>query len=258
MRVATWNVNSVRARLDRVIAWLDRQQPDLACFQETKVQDPDFPRAAFEAKGWRVEIFGQKNWNGVALLSREPVSDVARGFPGCAPETGCRVIGGTFRGLRILNVYVPNGQEVGSEKYAMKLAWLDALIAWIKETWDQGAPAIVCGDFNITPDDRDVFDAERHRGKILHSEPERERFRTLVGLGFADALRLFTDAPKQYTFWDYGQVMFARNLGYRLDHFLLTKPAAGRCTGVTIDREARAGEKPSDHAPVIAEFKDAP
>jgi exodeoxyribonuclease-3 len=257
VRIATWNINSLRARLERVLAWLESRKPDLVCFQETKVNDPDFPRADFEERGWRVEIFGQKTWNGVALVSREPVLDVARGFPGCAPDTGCRVIGGRFRDLRLLNVYVPNGQEVGSAKYAMKLAWLDALIAWVGETWDRSKQAVICGDFNITPDDRDVFDSERHRGKILCSEPERERFRRLVDLGFTDALRMFTDAPKVYTFWDYG-IFYSRNLGYRLDHFLLTQPLAARCTAITIDREAREGDRPSDHAPVIADLRDAP
>jgi exodeoxyribonuclease III len=256
MRVATWNVNSLRARIDRVLAWLDRQKPDLLCMQETKVHDEAFPRAALEERGWRVEIFGQKTWNGVALVSREPVEDVARGFDRCPADTGCRVIGGRFRDLRVLNVYVPNGQEVGAPKYAMKLGWLDALTAWVRETWDVAAPGLICGDFNITPDARDVFDGERHDGKILCSEPEREKFRNLVGLGFSDALRMFTQEPKQYTYWDYG-FWFGRNLGYRLDHFLLTKPVAARCSSVIVDREERAGDKVSDHAPVIAEIRDA-
>jgi exodeoxyribonuclease-3 len=256
MRIATWNVNSLRARIERVVPWLERQQPDLLCIQELKVADEGFPRAAFEEKGWRVEVFGQKNWNGVALVSREPVEDVARGFPGCPPDTGSRVIGGTFRGIRILNVYVPNGQEVGSEKYAMKLGWLDAMHAWVAWTWDLGAPAMICGDFNITPEPRDVFDPERHEGKILCSVPERERFRRLVDLGLSDGFRMFNDQPKQYTYWDYGAVMFARNLGYRLDHFLLTKTAAARALAVTVDREERAGERPSDHAPVVLTLRD--
>jgi exodeoxyribonuclease III len=257
VRIATWNVNSLRARLDRVVSWLDLQHPDLVCLQETKVADEEFPRAPFEERGWRVEAFGQRTWNGVALLSREPVDDVARGFPDCAPGTGCRVIGGRFRGIRLLNLYVPNGQEVGTEKYAMKLAWMDALIAWVASTWDRTAPAVICGDFNVTPEDRDVFDGERHRGKILCSEPERERFAKLLALGFSDGFRMFNDQPKQYTYWDYGQVMFPRNLGYRLDHFLLSKPVAERCTSVTVDREERARERPSDHAPVVAEIGDA-
>jgi exodeoxyribonuclease-3 len=256
VRIATWNVNSLRARIERVLPWLESERPDLLCLQETKVSDEEFPRAPFEERGWRVELHGQRTWNGVALVSREPVADVARGFPGCAANTGCRVIGGRFRDLRVLNVYVPNGQEPGSEKYEMKLAWLDALIAWIAGSWDRSAPGLICGDFNVTPDDRDVFDPERHRGKILCSEPERERFAKLVALGFADGLRMFTDAPKQYTYWDYGQVMFPRNLGYRLDHFLLTKPVAARCAGVTVDRVERARERPSDHAPVVAEIRD--
>ena len=257
MRIATWNVNSLRARLDRVIAWLERQNPDLLCMQETKVHDEAFPRAALEEKGWRVEIFGQRTYNGVALVSREPVTDLSRGFDGCPADTGCRVIGARFGDFRVLDVYVPNGQAVGAPKYEMKLGWLDALTAWVRQTWDLSGPAMICGDFNITPDDRDVFDSERHRGKILCSEPERERFRTLVSLGFVDALRMFTDAPKVYTFWDYG-IFYSRNLGYRLDHFLLTKPLAARCTAITIDREAREGDRPSDHAPVIADLRDGP
>jgi exodeoxyribonuclease-3 len=256
MRVATWNINSIRARIDRLLAWLDRQRPDLLCLQETKVHDEAFPRDALEAAGWRVEIFGQRTYNGVALISREPLEDVARGFSGCPPDTGSRVIGCRFRGVRVLNVYVPNGQEVGAPKYAMKLGWLDALTAWVRETWELSGAGIICGDFNITPEERDVFDGERHRGKILCSDPEREKFRNLAALGFTDAVRMFTQEPKVYTYWDYG-FWFGRNLGYRLDHFLLTKPVAARCTGVLIDKEERAGDKVSDHAPVIAEIRDA-
>jgi exodeoxyribonuclease-3 len=256
MLIATWNVNSLRARLERVLGWLERTAPDLLCLQETKVSDEEFPRGAFEERGWRVEIFGQRTWNGVAMVSREPVTDVARGFATCPSDTGCRAIGGRFRDLRVLDVYVPNGQEVGSEKYAMKLAWMDALVAWVRESWDVDAPGVICGDFNVAPDDRDVFSPERHQGKILCSEPERERFRALLALGFRDGFRMFSDAPKQYTYWDYGQVMFPRNLGYRLDHVLLTRPAAERCASVTIDRQARTGDRPSDHAPVVAEIRD--
>jgi exodeoxyribonuclease III len=257
VKIATWNVNSVRARLERVLAWLDRHEPDLLCLQELKVADDEFPREPFVERGWRLELHGQKTWNGVALVSREPVVDVGRAFPGAPPESGSRAIGGMFRGIRILDVYVPNGQAVGSAKYVMKLAWLDALAAWVKSAWDLGAPAMICGDFNITPEDRDVFDGERHRGKILCSEPEREKFASLKALGFSDAFRLFNDEPKQYTYWDYGPIWFARNLGYRLDHFLVTGALAQRCSGVTVDREERASERPSDHAPVVAEIRDA-
>ncbi len=254
MRLVTWNVNSLRARIERVVAWIEKHPVDVLCLQETKCEDGAFPREPFTSRGWHVEIFGQKTYNGVALLSREPLRDLVRGLPGFSPEAGARVIAGTWRDVRIVDVYVPNGQEVGADKYVMKLAWLERLRGWLGETLTQEQKLVVCGDFNIAPDDRDVYDAEKLRGTILCSDAERERFQGLLGPGLTDALRMFTAEPAQFTFWDYRAAGFRRNLGYRIDHFLLSQPLAAHCRSVTIDREERQGEKPSDHAPVIAEF----
>ncbi len=251
MRLATWNVNSVRARLPRVTGWIGRHHPDLLCLQETKASDPDFPRAELEALGYTVEIFGQKTYNGVAILARGPLTDVARGLPDDDAESEKRVLAATFDGLRVMNLYVPNGQEVGTEKYAFKLAWMDRLRAALSEAYRPDQPLLLCGDFNIAPDDRDVYDPERWRGKVHFSEPEKEKFRELLGWGLADALRLLTEEPGQYTWWDYRANGFPRNMGLRLDHFLVTPPVAARVREILIDRDERAGEKPSDHAPVL-------
>jgi exodeoxyribonuclease-3 len=254
MRIATWNVNSVRARLPRLTAWLERQAPDLLCIQETKTPDPDFPRAEIEGLGYGVAFYGQKTYNGVALLARGALEDVVRGFPGDAPDAERRAIAATHGGVRVMNLYVPNGQTVGSDKYAYKLAWLDRLRALLDAAHTPGQPLVLCGDFNIAPEDRDVHDPSVWRDQILFSEPEKEKLRALLGWGLHDALRLHTQEGGHYTWWDYRMNAFRRNLGLRLDHFLVTDPVARRVREVAIDREERAGEKPSDHAPVILDL----
>ncbi len=251
MNIATWNVNSVRARLPRLIVWIETHRPDLLCIQETKAPDTYFPRAELESLGYTVEFFGQKTYNGVAILARDALADVVRGLPGDTEESEKRVLAATFDGVRVVNVYVPNGQEVGCDKYVYKLAWLDRLRAMLARTHTPDQPLVLCGDFNIAPDDRDVYDPDLWRGKVLFSEPERAKFRDLIGWGLSDALRLRTAEPGQYTWWDYRMNGFKRDLGLRLDHFLVTAPVAARVREIAIDREERAGEKPSDHAPVI-------
>lgn len=252
MLIATWNVNSLRARLERVTAWLARRAPDVVCLQETKCRDEEFPRAVFEDAGWHVEIYGQKTYNGVAILSRTPLTDVVRGFPNDAPDAHRRMITATTAGVRLVNLYVPNGSEVGSEKYVFKLAWLDNLAEWLHATQDPGGLLVALGDFNIAPDDRDVYDPIALKDTILCSEPERARFRRLLEWGCADALRLKTTEPGQYTWWDYRQLGFPKNRGLRIDHLLMTPPAAARLESVVIDRDERKGEGASDHAPVVA------
>ncbi len=254
MRLVTWNVNSLRARLDRVLAWLDKRAPDLVCMQEIKCEDSAFPVEPFVERGWHLQIFGQRTYNGVAIVSRVPVTDVVKGLPGAPAESGARALAATWNGIRIVDVYVPNGQEVGCDKYVMKLAWLDRLRTWLDEAYVKAQPMVICGDFNVTPDDRDVYDPEKLKGTILCSDDERRRYRNLLEWGLIDGLREFTQEPAQYTFWDYRMNMFKRNLGYRIDHFLMTPSLRARCRSITIDREERTGEKPSDHAPVIAEF----
>tara|TARA_R110002126_G_scaffold75704_1_gene188828 strand:- start:15655 stop:16425 length:771 start_codon:yes stop_codon:yes gene_type:complete len=256
MDIVTWNVNSVRARLPRVLEFLERRSPDVVCLQETKVVDELFPREPFEDAGYRVEVFGQKTYNGVAILSKEPIEDVVRGMPGDDEDAQKRVIGATIRDVMVLNLYVVNGKEVGDEKYAFKLDWLDRLAAMVKERYDMGEKVILLGDYNITFDDRDVYDPEKWRDKILCSEPERAALAKLMEPGYVDAFREFHDEAGLYTWWDFRTRGYSRGNGLRIDHHLMSPPAMAACTGITVDLEAREGEKPSDHAPVIAHLED--
>ena len=254
MKLATWNVNSIRSRLPRLLPWLEEHSPDVVCLQETKVVDEEFPKAPLEALGYHVEAFGQKAYNGVAFLSKERPRDVVRGFPEDGSEAQKRLLGARFGDLQVLNLYVVNGKEVGSDKYEFKLRWLDRLRAFIPETFDLSRPLCVTGDFNITFDDRDVYDPEKWRGRILCSEPEREALLGICSLGLHDALRKFTEEGGHYTWWDFRTRAFRGDRGLRIDHFLLSAPALEACTGFEVDRAARAGEKPSDHAPVLLDL----
>lgn len=255
MVIATWNVNSIRARLAKLVAWLEAKAPDVVCLQETKVVDEEFPFAELRSLGYEVASFGQKTYNGVAIASRLGVEHVRRGLPG--DESGeARLVCAEVSGVTVASVYVPNGQEVGSEKYAFKLAWMEKLLAYLAGHFSPSDPLVLCGDFNVAPEDRDVWDPELWRGKILFSEPEREAFFKLIRWGLVDCLRLHHQEGGLYTWWDYRQGAFHRGWGMRLDHILATPPMAARCTTVVIDRDARKGEKPSDHAPVLATFSD--
>lgn len=255
MQVVTWNVNSVRSRLDRVVAWLERHEPDVVCLQETKTLDETFPREPLEALGYNLALFGQKAYNGVAILSRQEMTGIRKGLSGDGPEDQKRLIAAEINGVTVINVYVPNGSEVGSEKFAYKLAWLDRLRADLDSTFDPQAPLVLCGDFNIAPEERDVHDPEEWRGKILFHPDEHAALARLREWGLVDALRLHHEEEGLYTWWDYRAASFRRNRGMCIDHLLLTESLAERCLDVTIDREERAGEKPSDHAPVTAIFK---
>jgi exodeoxyribonuclease-3 len=250
MKIVSWNINSVRARLSRLLAWLERHQPDVLCLQETKVTDGEFPRLEIEAMGYSLETDGQKGYNGVAILSRGAFSEVARGFPG-GDESQKRVIAATVYGIRIVNLYVPNGKSVGSEYYAFKLEWLTRFLSFLDAEHVPSEPLLVCGDLNIAPEDRDTYDPDVWRGRILCSEPERERFRALLDWGLSDALRLGTEDGGIFTWWDYRMGGFRRNKGLRIDHFLVTRPVAERVREVVVDREERGGDKPSDHAPLV-------
>ena len=257
MRIATWNVNSVRARLPRLLAWLDRKRPDVVALQETKVVDGEFPAAELAEVGYRCAVFGQKTYNGVAILSREEAVETVRGLPGDAADADRRLLAATVAGVRVVSVYVPNGKEVGHPAWEAKLIWLDRLREWLAATTTPTAPLVVCGDFNIAPDDRDVWDVAQWSGQNLFSEPEKERFRRLLGWGLVDTLRRLHGEGGIYTWWDYRAGAFHRGWGLRIDHVLATASLAERCTGVEVDREERKGEKPSDHAPVIAAFGPA-
>ncbi len=253
MKLAAWNVNSLKVRLPHLTDWLAKAQPDIACLQELKLEDAKFPRTELEAAGYHAACAGQKTYNGVAILSRAPLSDVAVGIPGYADDHK-RVIAATAGAVRVVCVYCPNGQAVGSEKYAYKLRWFDALKGYVAVEMQRYPELVVAGDFNIAPEDRDVHDPKAWEGQIHVSESERAALRALIGLGLADSFRLFEQPEKSFSWWDYRMLGFRRNAGLRIDHILVTPPLAKRCTSSTIDKEPRKLERPSDHAPVLAEF----
>ncbi len=253
MKIATWNVNSVRARLPRVLPWLEANQPDVLCLQETKCEDAKFPLAEFEELGYSVATYGQKTYNGVAIAARNSIDDVECGLPGDLDDADRRVLTAAVGEYLIVDVYVVNGQEVGSSKFAYKLDWLGRLRDYLGSL-DMAEKLVVCGDFNITVDDRDVHDPDKWREKILCSTPEREALKALNDLGLHDAFRRFEEAGGHYTWWDFRTRGFQRGNGLRIDHFLLSDPALEACRGVAIDTEERGREKPSDHAPVVATF----
>ena len=251
MKIASWNVNSLKVRLPHLLDWLAVQQPDALCLQETKLEDGNFPRAEIEAAGYQVAFSGQKTYNGVALLAREPPSDVVCGNPRF-PDEQKRLIAGTVGDVRIICAYIPNGQAVGSEKYDYKLRWLDALSGWLADELAAHTNLALCGDYNIASDDCDVHDPNAWAGQILCSEPERSAFQRLLGLGLEDSFRLFTQPEKTFSWWDYRMLGFQKNLGLRIDHVLLSTALARRCTAAGIDRAPRKRERPSDHTPVWA------
>jgi exodeoxyribonuclease-3 len=254
MKIASWNVNSLRVRLPQVLDWLAAQQPDVLALQETKMQDDEFPRAEIEAAGYQVLFSGQKTYNGVALLSRAPAGgDIVTDLPGL-DDPQRRVLGALFGDVYVLDLYVPNGQEVGSDKYAYKLDWLEKLQAFIESQLQRTPNLVVLGDFNIAPDERDVYDPRAWENSVLFSPPERAAFQRLLGAGLVDTFRLFEQPEKSYSWWDYRMNAFRRNIGLRIDHILASAPLAAQCISSTIDRETRKLERPSDHAPVTAEF----
>jgi exodeoxyribonuclease-3 len=250
-RVATWNVNSLKVRLPHLLDWLAQAKPDVVCLQETKTEDLTFPLAAIEAAGYRVVYSGQKTYNGVAILSRTPLSAESRGIPDFADDPK-RVIAATVNDVRIICLYAPNGQEPGSEKYAYKLRWYEALTRWLGK--EVGGKVAVLGDLNIAPEARDVHDPKRWEGKIHFSEPERAAFRALIELGYKDAFRLFDQPEKQFSWWDYRLAAFQRGWGLRIDHILLSPALVPFCKGCQIDIEPRKLERPSDHAPVLVDL----
>ncbi len=253
MKIAAWNVNSLKVRLPHLLDWLAAQQPDALCLQETKLEDHNFPREAIEAAGYQVAFSGQKTYNGVALLAKAPIEDVVCGNPHFADEQK-RLIAGTVNGVRVVCAYFPNGQAVGSDKYAYKLDWLAGLHTWLQEDLQRYPELALCGDYNIAPEDRDVHDPKRWAGEILCSEPERSAFQGLLDLGLQDSFRLFEQPEKSFSWWDYRMLGFQKNQGLRIDHVLLSAPLAQHCTAAGIDRAPRKLERPSDHAPVWADI----
>ncbi|MFN7754049.1 MAG: exodeoxyribonuclease III [Pseudomonadota bacterium] len=256
MRLATWNVNSLKVRLPQVLDWLAAQQPDALCLQETKLEDANFPSEALREAGWHAVHAGQKTYNGVAILARSEPVDAVAGIAGF-DDPQRRVISATVDGVRIVSAYVPNGESVESDKYRYKLDWLARLRDWLRgELATHGALAVL-GDYNIAPEARDVYDPAAWEGKVLCSEPEREAFRALLDLGFSDAFRQFEQAERSWSWWDYRMNMFKRKLGLRIDHILLSSALGSRCAACVIDTGPRGAERPSDHAPVICDLRAA-
>ena len=253
MRLATWNVNSLKVRLPQVLDWLAINQPDVLCLQETKLQDENFPVAEIVAVGYQPIYSGQKTYNGVALLSRQIGGEVVAAIPSL-DDPQKRVLAATFNDVRVICIYVPNGESVESEKYPYKLKWLAALNEWLRDELNRHPKLALLGDFNIAPDDRDVHDPALWEGKVLCSQPEREALQRLINLGLQDGFRLFEQPEKSYTWWDYRMMAFRRNMGMRIDHILLSKELAASCTSCAIDKATRKLERPSDHAPVMATF----
>ena len=253
MKIATWNVNSLKVRLPHLLTWLADNPVDVLCLQETKLTDDKFPVAEINAAGYQVAFSGQKTYNGVAILSKHPIADVVKNNPRYADEQQ-RIIAATIEGIRVVCAYVPNGQAVGTDKYGYKLAWLASLREWLAEelaTHAENGLAIL-GDYNIAPDDRDVHDPLAWAGQVLCSDKERAALGALMELGLTDSFRLFEQLEKSFSWWDYRGLGFRLNKGLRIDHILLSAPLAKRCTACVIDRVPRKWEQPSDHAPVIA------
>ncbi|MBM5810818.1 MAG: exodeoxyribonuclease III [Gammaproteobacteria bacterium] len=255
MRVVTWNVNSLRVRFEHLARWLADHPADVIALQELKLPDPEFPREPIAALGLESVHFGQRTYNGVALLARQPLADVQRGIPGWDdPER--RVLAATAGDLRIVDVYVPNGQVVGSEKFAYKLEWLGRLRDYLAGEIARHPRLVVLGDFNIAPADCDVHDPARWEGSVHVSPAERQALGAITALGFADVFRRFPQPLDAWSWWDYRMNSFRRNHGLRIDLILATTALAERCTACRIDRLPRGWERPSDHAPVIADFAD--
>ena len=254
MKIATWNVNSILARLPHVTRWLEAAQPDVLCIQETKCADEKFPQLDFKAIGYDCVIFGQQSYNGVAILSKAGCASVQRGFPDDSADAHSRLLAAEVAGIRVVNCYIPNGQAVGSEKYQFKLEWLKRLRDFLDQSYDRETPVLICGDFNVAPEDRDVHDPRLWQNRVLCSQRERAALQHVKDWGFTDTFRLHNEGPGHYSWWDYRAGGFRRNLGLRIDHVWVSAPLAARSRATWIDKEPRAWERPSDHAPVVAEF----
>lgn len=261
MKIATWNVNSIRTRLEHVTQWLQETSVDVLCLQETKVVDESFPRSAFTDLGYHTYVFGQKSYNGVAMLSRSPLSEVSMGFGAILPEDLVgdldeqkRVITGIANEIRIVNLYVPNGSAIDSDKYLYKLRWLKVLKAYLQSLLQQSNHLLVCGDFNIALEDIDIHDPKNREKQVMATDAEREALRDVLQLGLADVFRKFTTEAGNFSWWDYRTGAFRRNAGWRIDHHYVTPDLYDRATSCTIDIAPRQLTQPSDHTPVIVEI----
>ena len=257
MKLATWNVNSLSVRLPQLLDWLAANPVDAIVLQETKLTDDKFPAAELAAAGYRALWFGQKTYNGVALLSRAEAVDAVRNIPGLDDEQA-RVIAATVGDLRVIGAYFPNGQAPDSDKFSYKMRWLDALRSWVPAELAAHPKLVLMGDFNIAPEDRDVYDPVAWAGQIHGTPQEREHFQKLVGLGLHDAFRLFEQPPKSWSWWDYRNLAFRKNQGLRIDHILVSEALKPRVAACLIDKLPRKNERPSDHAPVVVELNASP
>lgn len=254
MKIATFNVNSLRVRLPILTEWLKEASPDILCLQETKVQDPDFPHAAIEATGYNYVFKGQKTYNGVAILSRPKISDVSYGLPD-EPCDEPRMITASIGGITVINTYVPQGASIDSQYYTYKLEWFKRLRRYLDKTFDPGSPLVWCGDLNVAPEPIDVYDPESLADHVCFHIEARKALRHVLDFGLVDCFRLHNKNPGEYSFWDYREPgSLSRNRGWRLDHIMATKPLASKCSSAAIDKQPRQQERPSDHTPVIAEF----
>jgi exodeoxyribonuclease-3 len=249
MKIATWNINSLTVRLPHVLSWLEQHQPDILAVQETKLINEKFPVSDLQAAGYQAVFYGQKTYNGVAILSRQPLTQLSKGIPDYV-DAQARVIAASYGDLRVVNIYVPNGESIESPKYQYKQQWLEQLRLYLQAELKRYSKLIVLGDFNIAPENEDVHDPQQWAGQVLFSEPEREQFKQIKALGLVDSFRLFPQPEKSYTWWDYRMLAFRRNHGLRIDHILVSEALAKHCKSATIDKTPRKAERPSDHAPV--------
>jgi exodeoxyribonuclease-3 len=253
--LATWNVNSVKARLERLLRFLERRRPDVVCLQELKVEDDQFPREALEQAGYHAAVHGQKAYNGVAILSREEPRDVLRGMDDGEEDPQARLVAATVRDVRVLCAYVPNGQAPGTPAFAYKLRWFERLRRYLERRCDPMAPVALCGDFNVAPDDRDVYDPVVWKDQVLCHPEERKALAAVTAWGLVDLVRKHHPGGGLFTWWDYRMLAFPKNRGLRIDHVFATEPLARRSAAAEVDRQERKGEKPSDHAPVLVTFE---
>lgn len=256
MKIATWNVNSIRSRLERLLAWLTKVQPDVVCIQEIKATDDAFPYKALQEMGYHAAVHGQKTYNGVAILSRDEPARIVRGMGDNSDDRQARLLSVEVGGVQIISAYVPNGESVGSEKYTYRLTWMRWLRAYLDARFTPHTPLLLCGDFNVARDEKDVAHPLQWAGSVLFHPTSRDAFEQLIAWGLVDVFRQHHPDGGLYSWWDYRMLAFPKNDGLRLDYILATEPLAIRCTGAEIDRQERKGEKPSDHAPVIATFRD--
>lgn len=254
MKIATWNVNSINIRLPVLLNWLTKTEVDVACLQETKCVDESFPFAEINAIGYKTAFFGQKSYNGVAILSKHEIEDVQKGFHDDDDEQPKRLIAATVNGIRIVNTYIPNGTELWTDKFAFKLDWLQRLRRFFDETCDLKGDVLLCGDFNVAPEELDVWSVPAWEGKLHFSRPERAAIHHVKQWGFVDVFRKLNPEAKEFSWWNYREGAWQRNRGLRIDHIWTSPSLAAKCTACWIDKEPRALEKPSDHAPVVAEF----